>query len=64
MSSVSWRVEVNTGRVGHIVVEEGKIFKKDRKVPVDLIDPTAADNDVHLKVDKADVDRLGDVSTR
>lgn len=57
-------VEVNTGRVGHIVVEEGKIFKKDRKVPVDLIDPTADDDDVHLKVDKADVDRLGDVNAR
>jgi sporulation protein YlmC with PRC-barrel domain len=57
-------VEVNTGRVGHIVVEEGKIFKKDRKVPVDLIDPTADDDDVHLKVDKADVDRLGDASAR
>lgn len=57
-------VEVNTGRVGHIVVEEGKIFKKDRKVPVDLIDPVPGDNNVHLKVDKADVDRLGDVSAR
>jgi sporulation protein YlmC with PRC-barrel domain len=57
-------VEVNTGRVGHIVVEEGKIFKKDRKVPVDLIDPTAGDDHVHLKVDKADVDRLGDASAR
>jgi len=57
-------VEVNTGRVGHIVVEEGKLFKKDRKVPVDLIDPTADDDDVHLKVDKADVDRLGDLSAR
>lgn len=57
-------VEVNTGRVGHIVVEEGKIFKKDRKVPVDLIDPTAEDDSVHLKVDKADVDRLGDLNAR
>ncbi len=57
-------VEVNTGRVGHIVVEEGKIFKKDRKVPVDLIDPMADDDEVHLKVDKADVDRLGDVNAR
>ena len=57
-------VEVNTGRVGHIVVQEGTIFKKDRKVPVDLIDPTADDENVHLKVDKADVDRLGDVSAR
>jgi sporulation protein YlmC with PRC-barrel domain len=57
-------VEVNTGRVGHIVVEEGKIFKKDRKVPVDLIDPTAGDDHAHLKVDKADVDRLGDASAR
>lgn len=57
-------VEVNTGRVGHIVVEEGKIFKKDRKVPVDLIDPTADDGNVHLKVDKADVDRLGDIHAR
>lgn len=57
-------VEVNTGRVGHIVVEEGKIFKKERKVPVDLIDPTADDGNVHLKVDKADVDRLGDMSAR
>ncbi|MCA1668875.1 MAG: PRC-barrel domain-containing protein [Thermomicrobia bacterium] len=57
-------VEVNTGRVGHIVVQEGAIFKKDRKVPVDLIDPTTDDDNVHLKVDKADVDRLGDVSSR
>ncbi|GEM_PF-3983170 len=57
-------VEVNTGRVGHIVVEEGKLFKKDRKVPVDLIDPVADDDHVHLKVDKADVDRLGDLNTR
>jgi sporulation protein YlmC with PRC-barrel domain len=57
-------VEVNTGRVGHIVVQEGAIFKKDRKVPVDLIDPMTDDENVHLKVDKADVDRLGDVSAR
>ena len=57
-------VEVNTGRVGHIVVEEGKIFKKDRKVPVDLIAPIADDDDVHLKVDKADVDRLADLNAR
>jgi sporulation protein YlmC with PRC-barrel domain len=57
-------VEVNTGRVGHIVVEEGKIFKKDRKVPVDLIDPVADDDNVHLKVDKSDVDRLGDLNAR
>ena len=57
-------VEVNTGRVGHIVVEEGKIFKKDRKVPVDLIAPIADDDDVHLKVDKADVDRLADMNAR
>lgn len=57
-------VEVNTGRVGHIVVQEGTLFKKDRKVPVDLIDPTADDDNVHLKVDKADVDRLGDLSAR
>jgi sporulation protein YlmC with PRC-barrel domain len=57
-------VEVNTGRVGHIVVEEGKLFKKDRKVPVDLIDPMTDDEHVHLKVDKADVDRLGDLSAR
>ncbi len=57
-------VEVNTGRVGHIVVQEGAIFKKDRKVPVDLIDPMADDDRVHLKVDKADVDRLGDLSAR
>lgn len=57
-------VEVNTGRVGHIVVQEGAIFKKDRKVPVDLIDPMTDDDHVHLKVDKADVDRLGDLSAR
>ncbi len=57
-------VEVNTGRVGHIVVEEGMLFKKERKVPVDLIDPMADDDHVHLKVDKADVDRLGDVHGR
>lgn len=57
-------VEVNTGRVGHIVVQEGTIFKKDRKVPVDLIDPMADDDHVHLKVDKSDVDRLGDLSAR
>ncbi|MHB8645554.1 MAG: PRC-barrel domain-containing protein, partial [Thermomicrobiales bacterium] len=48
-------IEVNTGRVGHIVVEEGRLFKKDRKVPVDLIDPTPEDDSVHLKVYKADV---------
>lgn len=57
-------VEVNTGRVGHIVLEEGRIFKKERKVPVDLIDPMADDDSVHLKVDKADVDRLGDLNAR
>lgn len=57
-------VEVNTGRVGHIVVQEGAIFKKDRKVPVDLIDPMADDDHVHLKVDKADVDRLADLNAR
>ena len=55
-------VEVNTGRVGHIVVEEGTIFKKDRKVPVDLIDPRPTDDAVHLKVDKSDVDRLADLN--
>ncbi|MCA1670385.1 MAG: PRC-barrel domain-containing protein, partial [Thermomicrobia bacterium] len=57
-------IEVNTGRVGHIVVEEGAIFKKERKVPVDLINPMATDDRVHLKVDKADVDRLGDLHAR
>jgi len=57
-------VEVNTGRVGHIVVQEGKLFKKDRKVPVDLIDPEMTDESVHLKVDKTDIDRLGDMSAR
>ncbi|MDQ6602384.1 MAG: PRC-barrel domain-containing protein [Chloroflexota bacterium] len=57
-------VEVNTGRVGHIVVEEGLLFKKERKIPVDLIDPMADDDHVHLKVDKADVDRLGDMHAR
>ncbi len=57
-------VEVNTGRVGHIVVEEGILFKKERKVPVDLIDPMSDDDHVHLKVDKADVDRLGDLHGR
>ncbi len=57
-------VEVNTGRVGHIILEEGLIFKKDRKVPVDLIDPRSDDDNVHLKVDKADIDRLGDVNAR
>ncbi len=57
-------IEVNTGRVGHIVLEEGAIFKKERKVPVDLIDPMANDDRVHLKVDKADVDRLGDLHAR
>lgn len=57
-------VEVNTGRVGHIVLEEGRIFKKERKVPVDLIDPRAEDDSVHLKVDKSDVDRLGDAHAR
>lgn len=54
-------VEVNTGRVGHIVVQEGRIFKKEVKVPVDLIDPNAADESVRLKVDKRDIDRLGDM---
>jgi len=57
-------VEVNTGRVGHIVLEEGRIFKKERRVPVDLIDPMADDDSVHLKVDKEDVDRLGDMNAR
>jgi sporulation protein YlmC with PRC-barrel domain len=57
-------VEVNTGRVGHIVIQEGKLFKKDRKVPVDLINPEMTDDSVHLKVDKTDIDRLGDVSDR
>jgi sporulation protein YlmC with PRC-barrel domain len=57
-------VEVNTGRVGHIVVQEGTLFKKDRKVPVDLIDPNPDDENVHLKVDKSDVDRLGDLNAR
>jgi hypothetical protein len=57
-------VEVNTGRVGHIVVQEGAIFKKERKVPVDLINPTSNDDHVHLKVDKADVDRLADMNAR
>lgn len=57
-------VEMNTGRVGHIVLEEGRIFKKERKVPVDLIDPVTDDDAVHLKVDKADVDRLGEMHTR
>ncbi len=57
-------VEVNTGRVGHIVVQEGKLFKKDRKVPVDLIDPETTGDTVHLKVDKTDIDRLGDMSAR
>lgn len=57
-------VEVNTGRVGHIILEEGLIFKKERKVPVDLIDPRSDDDNVHLKVDKADIDRLGDMSAR
>ncbi len=55
-------VEVNTGRVGHIVVQEGRIFKKDVKVPVDLIDPREMDESVHLKVDKQDIDRLGDMN--
>jgi len=57
-------VEVHTGRVGHIVVQEGKLFKKDRRVPVDLIDPETTTDSVHLKVDKRDIDRLGDMSTR
>jgi len=57
-------VEVNTGRVGHILVEEGMLFKKERKIPVDLIDPMAEDDHVHLKVDKADIDRLGDMHAR
>jgi uncharacterized protein YrrD len=57
-------VEVHTGRVGHIVVQEGKLFKKDRRVPVDLIDPETTTDSVHLKVDKRDIDRLGDMSAR
>jgi sporulation protein YlmC with PRC-barrel domain len=57
-------VEVHTGRVGHIVVQEGKLFKKDRRVPVDLIDPETTTDSVHLKVDKRDIDRLGDASAR
>ncbi len=57
-------IEVNTGRIGHIVIEEGLLFKKERKVPVDLIDPMATDDHVHLKIDKADVDRLGEMHAR
>lgn len=50
--------EVTSGRIGYILVEEGLLFKKERKIPVDLIDPTHNDGYVHLKIDKEDVDRL------
>lgn len=50
-------MEMTTGRVGQIVIEEGALFKKERRIPVDLVDPTR-DDGVHLKVDKADIDRL------
>ncbi len=51
-------MEMTTGRVGYLVIEEGLLFKKERRIPVDLVDPTHRDGDVHLKVDKADIDRL------
>lgn len=51
--------EMVSGRVAHFVIEEGLLFKKERKIPVDLIDPTRGGDDIHLKVDKDDIARLG-----
>ncbi len=50
--------EVASGHIGQILIEEGALFKKDRTIPVDLIDPTFTDGRVHLKVNREDVDRL------
>ncbi len=54
-------VEANSGRISHFILTEGTIFKHDRKVNVELIAPDTGDTDtLHLKVDKEDIDRLGD----
>lgn len=49
-----------TGALTHIVVHTGLIFGKDRSIPADLIDSVAGD-EVHLKIDKSDVNMLPDI---
>jgi CBS domain-containing protein len=50
-----------TGALTHIVVHTGLIFGKDRSIPADLIDSVAGD-EVHLKIDKSDVNMLPDLN--
>jgi CBS domain-containing protein len=50
-----------TGALTHIVVHTGLIFGKDRSIPADLIDSVAGD-EVHLKIDKSDVNMLPDIN--
>lgn len=49
-----------TGSLTHVVVHTGLLFGKDKSIPVDLIDHVAGD-EIHLKVDKSDVDMLPDI---
>lgn len=55
-------VEANNGRISHFIVQEGAIFKHERKINVELINPDGGTDAVHLKVDKEDIDRLGDLT--
>lgn len=50
-----------SGSLTHVVVHTGLIFGKDKAVPADLIDNVEGD-EVCLKVDKAEVDVLPDIS--
>ena len=50
-----------TGALTHVVVHTGLLFGKDKSIPADLVDRVEGD-DVHLKVNKSEIDALPDLS--
>ena len=50
-----------TGALTHVVVHTGLLFGKDKSIPADLVDRVEGD-DVHIKVDKSEIDALPDLS--